>query len=355
MCLVVIFAALALTVPAMAAGDAENNFSPGAVAVGGPVNNNTGIIGNGNTMSSSTVNGGVKAYGGDADVDVNIGNSGSVFGDAKSFSPEANASIGDIDNSTRNTNMNMNTNMNSNENDNTNVNVNDNNNDNDNTNVNNNEQGQSQGQGQSQSINIEAAEIPRQFAIGTEINYPGMPGYFGPATNQPNYVKAEIITEFQKEFTREYVEAALTSHSGTSLSMKKRFHYYTGKKASADRKATDALTVTINKPEGKKVRVVGYCNIWSTSVNKDSLDVFFSALQDMLNVEGGANTVWLTGEGAMQVVKSFGWGIGLNYSHAFVNGNNDQSGNATGGTGISGGEAGYRAKPFMQLQLLIVE
>lgn len=324
MCLVVIFAALTLVVPALADGGdkvtIKDNQVQGAVGIGNMGVQNSGnmnkatILGPGAELNSTTVNGGIRNS--NMNMNMNMNNNSASADASANASADATAV-----NNTDNTNVNLN----------------------------------KTSQANQQSITIEATEIPRQFAIGTEINYPGMPGYFGPATNQPNYVKAEVITEFQKEFTREYVEAALTSHSGTSFSMKKRFHYYTGKKASADRKATDALTVTINKPEGKKVRVVGYCNIWSTSVNKDSLDVFFSALQDMLNVEGGANTVWLTGEGAMQVVKSFGWGIGLNYSHAFVNGNNDQSGNATGGTGISGGEAGYRAKPFMQLQLLIVE
>ena len=96
-------------------------------------------------------------------------------------------------------------------------------------------------------------------------------------------------------------------------------------------------------------------NIWSKSVNKDSLDVFFYAMQKMLNVDGGANTVWITGEGAMNVVKSFGWGLGLSFTQAYVSDNNQNSSSGTGGTGISGGEAGYRAKPWLQIQLLAVE
>ncbi len=378
MCIVVIFAAMTLAAPQVGAfGDTEilsDNTVKNSDVMGAIGNGNIGIQTNGavkdNTFNTGTATVGDitnlntnlntnfntnKAYGGDGgDASVkNSGNSVNTIGNATSVFGDANSGlINENDLSNKNTVLNTNLLGQDQDQDQDQKQKQKQKQDQDQ------EQDQVQGQGQAQAVDIdqtfEAAEIPRQFAIGADIIYPGTPTYMGPATNQPNYLKADTFLMFQKSFTREYVEAAQTSHTASSWSLKRRFHYFTGTKAKDARKASDSLTVTIAKPTGK-VRVVGYYNIWSKSVNRDSLDVFFNALEEMMNVEGGANTVWLTGEGAMSIVKSFGWGIGLNYTQAFVTADNKQSGSGTGGTGISGGEAGYRAKPWMQFQLLIVE
>jgi hypothetical protein len=340
MCIVVIFAAMTLVTPshAFVGDDDHSNTGP-----------NTGVQNTGTMNGSNHHN--------------NFGSIGITGGEGGIINNNANANVtggtvgdtvgGDVTNTNTNTNSNLNLNMQGQDQ----------------------SQGQSQGQGQGQEQGqsqsavaeqgqgqaqsltfdqtFESAEIPRQFAIGADIIYPGTPTYFGPATNQPNYVKADIFLAFKKTFTREDVESALSSHRyNLSSRLKTRFHYYTGDKASSARKQSDSLTVVVAKPDNAKS--VGFMNIWSKSVDKDSLDVFYAALEKMLNVEGG-NTVWITGEGAMSLVKSFGWGIGLNYTQAFVTSDNKQSGSGTGGTGISGGEAGYRAKPWLQIQLLSVE
>ena len=64
----------------------------------------------------------------------------------------------------------------------------------------------------------------------------------------------------------------------------------------------------------------------------------------------------LLSEGVNIKVRSFGWGLGLSYTAASVGGpDNNQSGVGTGGTGISGGSAGYDSLPWLQFHFLRVE
>ena len=189
--------------------------------------------------------------------------------------------------------------------------------------------------------------------ISPQMSYPGLPSYFGPATNQPNYMKAEIITMFKKTYSRAEVEALLSSHSGLSR-LRARTNVFTGTIPKDERKADDTVLVRLVKPEGNYAPV-GFITIEAKTAKRDSVDVFFAALMTALNTLE-VEEVLLVGEGARNVLDTWGAGIGFQYTQAFLSdGNNSgdaSGGSGTGGTGISWGEAGYVAKPYMQLILL---
>jgi len=189
--------------------------------------------------------------------------------------------------------------------------------------------------------------------ISPQMSYPGLPSYFGPATNQPNYMKVEVITMFKKNFTRKEVEALLSSHNGLSR-LRARTNIFTGTIPKDERQQDDSVLVRLVKPEGN-FAPVGFITIQSKTSKRDSVDVFFAALMTALNTLE-VEEVLLVGEGARNVLDTWGAGIGFQYTQAFLNdGNNSgdaSGGSGTGGTGISWGEAGYVAKPYMQLILL---
>jgi hypothetical protein len=150
---------------------------------------------------------------------------------------------------------------------------------------------------------------------------------------------------FKKTYTRAEVEALLSSHSGLSR-LRMRANIFTGDIPKDDRKADDSVLVRLVKPEGNYAPV-GFITIESKTAKRDSVDVFFAALMTALNTLE-VEEVLLVGEGARNVLDT--------YTHAFLSdGNNSgdaSGGSGTGGTGISWGEAGYVAKPYMQLILL---
>jgi hypothetical protein len=189
--------------------------------------------------------------------------------------------------------------------------------------------------------------------ISPQMTYPGMPSYFGPATNQPNYMTSGVITMFKKTFSRAEVEALLSSNSGLTR-MKARVNVFTGEIPKDERMQDDSIDVRLNKPEGNYAPV-GYITIYAKTPERDSVDVFYNALEEAMNTLE-CEEVLVVGEGAMNVLKSWGAGIGLSYTQAFLKDGNNKGdatgGSGTGGTGISWGEAGYRAKPWLQLILL---
>jgi hypothetical protein len=68
----------------------------------------------------------------------------------------------------------------------------------------------------------------------------------------------------------------------------------------------------------------------------------------------GANAIHVSAEGTQRKLKSFGWGIGFNYTQATLNSDEDSSGIGSGGLGISGSTAGYVNMPWMQIYALQV-
>ena len=191
------------------------------------------------------------------------------------------------------------------------------------------------------------------LAVPPQMTYPGLPSYFGPATNQPNYMKAGLITMFKKSFSRAEVEALLSSNQSLLSGLKARVNVFTGEIPKDERMSDDVIDVRLNKPEGNYAPV-GYITIFG-SKNRDSVDVFYAALEEAMNTLE-CEEVLVVGEGAMNILSTWGAGIGFSYTHAFLNDGNNKGdasgGSGTGGTGISWGEAGYRAKPWLQFILL---
>lgn len=189
--------------------------------------------------------------------------------------------------------------------------------------------------------------------IAPQMTYPGLPSYFGPAPRDSNFMPVSVITMFKKTFTRSEIEALLSSNQGLSR-LKSRVNVFTGTIPKDERQADDTITVRLIKPEGNYAPV-GYITSYSKSTERDSVDVFYNALEEAINTLE-CEEVLVVGEGVMNVLKTWGAGVGFYYNHAFLkDGNNsgDASGGAGGGgTGISWGEAGYRTKAHMQFILL---
>jgi hypothetical protein len=156
---------------------------------------------------------------------------------------------------------------------------------------------------------------------------------------------------FKKSFTREQIEALL---SGKAFSRTKaRVNVFTGDIPKDEKAADDTILVHLRKPEGNYAPV-GYITIYAKTPERDSVDVMYTALEKAISTLE-CEEVLVVGEGAMNVLKSWGAGIGLSYTSTFIRGDagtNATGGSGTGGTGISWGEAGYRAKPWLQFILL---
>jgi hypothetical protein len=174
----------------------------------------------------------------------------------------------------------------------------------------------------------------RGFNNPAEINYPGMPSYFGPNTKNPNVQPAKVMTLFQKDFTRSEIEAYL---KGTSVDHNRSGVGY---------EKTDKITVIFSPPDPSTV--VQTALITTSAKNKDteSKDVLYSAI--LTGLDSGADLLLITAEGAGTILKSFGWGIGISYTRASINADETTGGVGAGGLGIAGAEAGYKSLPWIQ-------
>lgn len=120
-------------------------------------------------------------------------------------------------------------------------------------------------------------------------------------------------------------------------------------KEKKDRLPEDTIEIIIKRPQ-YPVQQVGL--IYATSKNVDSTSMEILAAGALEALDMGAKTLFLTAEGYSRVIKAFGWGIGLNYTQAWIqkaSNNQNNGGVGSGGTGISGGEAGYKSKPWIQM------
>ena len=111
----------------------------------------------------------------------------------------------------------------------------------------------------------------------------------------------------------------------------------------------DRIRVLVRAPN-TPATLLGYITVAARNTRSLSTDVMAQAAIEALKL--GADAIQVTAEGTQRKLKSFGWGIGFNYTRATINGSEDQSGVGSGGLGISGSTAGYVNMPWMQILAL---
>jgi len=193
------------------------------------------------------------------------------------------------------------------------------------------------------TITTHGSEIPRSFPVPGSVNYPGYPQYFGQPTEDYNFQKAGVMLLFKKVWTRAELEAMVGGrvrlNSKSLVPLKKK----------DERLPEDTIEIIIKRPQ-YPVQQVGLIYVSSKNVDSTSMEVLSKAALSALDM--GAKTLFLTAEGYSRVIKAFGWGIGLNYTQAWIQNSGkgqNNGGVGSGGTGISGGEAGYKSKPWIQM------
>ena len=193
------------------------------------------------------------------------------------------------------------------------------------------------------NITTNGSTIPRSFPVPGSVNYPGYPQYFGQPTEDYNFQKAGVMLLFKKVWTRAELEAM----AGGRVKMNSKS--LVPLKEKKDRLPEDTIEIIIQRPK-YPVQQVGLIYVSSKNVDSTSMECLSDAALAALDM--GAKTLFLTAEGYSRVIKAFGWGIGFSYSQAWIqkaSNNQNAGGVGTGGFGISGGEAGYRSKPWIQM------
>jgi len=184
----------------------------------------------------------------------------------------------------------------------------------------------------------------RGFANPAETTFPGMPAYFGQPTRGPMFQDVKSILTYKDTFTLDELNRMAKDNVGLGLlGTKVVVTPLVNEINEVDR--AGAIKVVMEKPE--KATLKGYITVKATNDGKVSPEVLAEAMLAARAL--GANAVHVTGEGVERVMKAFGWGIGLAYTKATISNEESSGGVATGGTGISGGEAGYKDRPWIQL------
>ncbi|MFW9871774.1 MAG: hypothetical protein ACFFG0_01645 [Candidatus Thorarchaeota archaeon] len=177
----------------------------------------------------------------------------------------------------------------------------------------------------------------RGFGVAPEMTYPGMPTYFGQATRNSNVQSVRAITLYKKTFTLAELKAMLKDVS-VDANMEGD--------PEIEAKDTDTVTIVVDPPLPSKVRQVGLITVKSTNTETPAMYVLAQAA--LKTIKMGGDVLLVTAEGAGTQLKSLGWGIGLAYSRAMMSADEETSGVASGGMGISGGKAGYGSLPWIQ-------
>ncbi len=185
---------------------------------------------------------------------------------------------------------------------------------------------------------------PRQFPVpGTE-GFAYLPSYFGPATADVNWQTMKTMAKYKLDWSTSGAQALL---KGGKLKSKPKCLYGT----MSDKPVGGLLRVAVNGDGAKEVKdltLIGTDDVWAKNVETTTREVLGQAIYDGLCMN--ADVLLVTGEGAAVVMKAFGWGVGINNSVSVVSGGLGQVGNVTAaGIGVSGVEAGYHSKPWLQV------
>jgi len=188
----------------------------------------------------------------------------------------------------------------------------------------------------------------RGFNNPAEINYPGMPGYFGVATPGSSFQSSKTALIYKDVFTEEELKNLAKDPWGSKVIVTPLV------KEVDDKDKAEFMKMMLRKPgEDLKVEIVGYITVKATGKNTVSMEVLAEAA--LAARELGANVIHITAEGVDRELKAFGWGVGLSYTRASISDSEQGGGVAAGGTGISGGSAGYVDMPWFQVFALKVQ
>jgi len=211
-------------------------------------------------------------------------------------------------------------------------------------------QTQIQGQVSNNTINFPAAKDVtttridakgyRSFPNQGEIHYPGHVGYFGKATPGSSFQNVRVLLSYQNTFNVDQLKLMAKGPWGSTVIA----NPLVKKADSADR--ADELKAFLRKPAGN-VKPLAFITVKATSNNTTSAEIIAEALLEARKY--GANAVQITAEGVERELTTFSWGLGVAYSYASINANEDRGGIGSGGTGIAGGKAGYKDRPWLRV------
>jgi len=188
----------------------------------------------------------------------------------------------------------------------------------------------------------------RPFVESGNVPIPGMPGYFGTATPGSSFQSAKTALIYKDVFTEEELKNLAKDPWGSKVIVTPLV------KEVDDKDKAEFMKMMLRKPgDDLKVEIVGYITVKATGKNTVSMEVLAEAA--LAARELGANVIHITAEGVDRELKAFGWGVGLSYTRASISDSEQGGGVAAGGTGISGGSAGYVDMPWFQVFALKVQ
>jgi hypothetical protein len=191
----------------------------------------------------------------------------------------------------------------------------------------------------------------RGFAIPGEMIFPGTPGYYGEATPGHRFIPLNKLLMFTTVWDANKAANMLNGRTGNK-DVQLRDLY-----ADLGTVKADKVYCSIVKPQELGASAVDQVSIGTiAATNRKSISADVLATAIVAAAERGANYIMFMAEGVNREVDAQGFGIGLNYTKATLNGSgNDSSGVASGGLGYSRGWAGYIDYPWLQFTILKVE
>jgi len=196
---------------------------------------------------------------------------------------------------------------------------------------------------------------PRSFPIPETAGFGYIPSYFGPATADVNWQTMRTLTTFKLDWSASDAQALLEGVKPGFVGkmfkhpLKSRPKCFYG--TMSDHPVGGVLRVAVNGNNVKEIKdmtLIGTNDVWANNVETTTQEVLGQAIYDGLCMN--ADVLLVTGEGAAVVLRAFGWGVGINNSVSVMSGGIGNAGNvAAAGFGVSGVEAGYRSKPWLQV------
>lgn len=193
-----------------------------------------------------------------------------------------------------------------------------------------------------QSFGMVSNSKSGNFPIPSNPHRVMLPIYYNdPGTHNSNYVQILSIIQFQDTFS---YQDLITLEGDGDVDL--LINSIKNKVVPSQRQTHITIMFPVRGVSVPRGVFIGHISGEADDDNTTTVSCLAKAAQEAM--DRGANVLYITNQGALRILKAFGWGVGVSFTKARLDSDMQSGNTGSVGMGMSGGHSQYEEEPFIQ-------